>query len=558
MSTTLAQPASSTTDVTCPDDAALSSEVEGIVDSLRETFGVEFSVYHGEDGRLLHSSEEQPVGDTAFRGELARAVAQRVEPAFLGEVDPLLVFALPFVLSPSRESLVAVAVFATAHVDGNNYGDVDEAAALLGISAGRVVRWINEQEPWSGRQLTAVGRAIITSHAAQRQANRQTAEIEKISDSLASTYEEINVLYGVTQNLQLSSTNDELGHLALDWLRDVIPAQGLAIQYLKTSTSEELSPDQPQGPQLLTAGVCPVDTSGFDELGRFVELNAGSGPVVLNAGVTGQADWQFPEIRELIVVPLVQGDNLFGWMSAFNHTEAGEFGTVEASLMGSVGAILGIHCGNIHLYRRQADFLAQMVRALTSAIDAKDPYTCGHSDRVARLSVRLGQHLGCDVATLNKLYMGGLLHDIGKIGINDSVLRKTGRLTPAEFEHIKLHPELGYNILKEVKQLEDVLPIVLHHHEAWDGSGYPHGLAGEEIPLMARIAAVADAFDAMSSDRPYRKGMPDKQVDKIFYEGSGQQWDAEVVAAFFAVRDDIREICSDQRANLTIDVQQWI
>jgi HD-GYP domain-containing protein (c-di-GMP phosphodiesterase class II) len=154
--------------------------------------------------------------------------------------------------------------------------------------------------------------------------------------------------------------------------------------------------------------------------------------------------------------------------------------------------------------------------------------------------------------------MGGLLHDIGKIGIDDQVLRKPGRLTPAEFEHIKLHPDLGYNILKEVKQLEDVLPIVRHHHEAWDGSGYPHNLAGTDIPYLARICAVADAFDAMSSDRPYRKGMPDEKVDTIFHEGRGNQWDAEIVDAFFAVRDEIRETCRQQRADLTLDVQQWI
>ena len=199
-----------------------------------------------------------------------------------------------------------------------------------------------------------------------------------------------------------------------------------------------------------------------------------------------------------------------------------------------------------------------MVQALTSAIDAKDPYTCGHSDRVARISVCLGKHLGCDVDELNRLYMGGLLHDIGKIGIDDTVLRKPGRLTPEEFEHIKLHPELGYNILRDVKQLGDVLPIVLHHHESWDGSGYPHNLAGEEIPLLARICAVADAFDAMSSDRPYRKGMPYSQVDDIFRAGKGKQWDAEVIDAFFTRRPAIIDIAGKEREHLNLDVQQWL
>ena len=143
---------------------------------------------------------------------------------------------------------------------------------------------------------------------------------------------------------------------------------------------------------------------------------------------------------------------------------------------------------------------------------------------------------------MENIYLSGLLHDIGKIGIDDQVLRKPGRLTESEYEHIKMHAEIGYRILKDLKQLDQVLPVVRHHHEAWNGTGYPFGLQGEEIPLVARIVAVADAFDAMSSDRPYRKGMADDKLDEIFRSGAGRQWDADIVDAFFAVRDEIRQI----------------
>ena len=151
--------------------------------------------------------------------------------------------------------------------------------------------------------------------------------------------------------------------------------------------------------------------------------------------------------------------------------------------MASVATILGIHCGNIALYHEQAEFFASVVRALTSAIDAKDPYTCGHSDRVARLSVCLARELGCNKEDLNTIYLSGLLHDIGKIGIDDNVLRKPGPLTPEELEHIKTHPDLGCRILDGVKQLDKVLPVVRHHHEAWNGGGYPDGLKGEEMSV---------------------------------------------------------------------------
>jgi HD-GYP domain-containing protein (c-di-GMP phosphodiesterase class II) len=158
---------------------------------------------------------------------------------------------------------------------------------------------------------------------------------------------------------------------------------------------------------------------------------------------------------------------------------------------------------------------------------------------------------------LHTIYMAGLLHDIGKIGIDDAVLRKPGKLTEAEFDHIKQHPELGYRILADMHELADVLPAVLHHHEQWDGKGYPFKLAGEQIPLIARILAVADAYDAMSSDRPYRRGMPLERVEELFQLGSFQQWDGEVIKAYFTANADIKKIAQEERANLTLDVQQW-
>jgi putative nucleotidyltransferase with HDIG domain len=198
------------------------------------------------------------------------------------------------------------------------------------------------------------------------------------------------------------------------------------------------------------------------------------------------------------------------------------------------------------LYRQQSELLAGIVRALTSAIDAKDPYTCGHSDRVARIAVRLAEELGGDAKMLDSIYLAGLLHDIGKIGIDDSVLRKPGRLSDEEYAHIKRHVEIGHRILRDLHKLEDVLPVVLHHHESWDGDGYPNRLSFHEIPLAARIVAVADSYDAMSSDRPYRAGMPEEKIDAIFRAGAGKQWDPEVVAAFFRARDDIRAIARGQ------------
>ena len=164
----------------------------------------------------------------------------------------------------------------------------------------------------------------------------------------------------------------------------------------------------------------------------------------------------------------------------------------------------------------------------------------------------------CSPKLLNTIYMSGLLHDVGKIGIDDQVLRKPGRLSDAEYEHIKIHPEMGQRILGDLKPLADVLPGVLHHHEQWNGEGYPHRLASTDIPEIARILAVADAYDAMTSDRPYRKGMPLEKVDAILRDGAGKHWDPAVISAYFRVKEDIEAICSQDRAQRTPNQPEWI
>ena len=151
-----------------------------------------------------------------------------------------------------------------------------------------------------------------------------------------------------------------------------------------------------------------------------------------------------------------------------------------------------------------------LMHSLTSAVDAKDAYTCGHSERVALLSRHLAQQAGLSDTEVEQVYMAGLLHDVGKIGVPESVLQKTGKLTPEEFDQMKKHPEIGARILQDVRQIKHLIPGVLHHHERYDGQGYPAGLAGENIPLMGRIICLADCFDAMTSNRTYRRALADR------------------------------------------------
>jgi len=172
------------------------------------------------------------------------------------------------------------------------------------------------------------------------------------------------------------------------------------------------------------------------------------------------------------------------------------------------------------------------IKSLAAAIDAKDPYTRGHSERVALFSVAIARELGLGEKSLERLQIAGLLHDVGKIGISDAVLLKPDRLTEAEFDVIKRHPALGASIMGPIRQLKDIIPGMRHHHEALDGTGYPDGLAGGEIPLIARVIAVADTFDAMTSDRLYQKAKDDDFVIQTLLRLSGTRYDPKVVQAF--------------------------
>ena len=532
----------------------LTRELHPLADALRTSFGVAFSFWRGETGELLLPTLQQPGVNDPLRGELARGVIGQ-DAQFVADEDPVLLLGIPFSIHPG---ITAIAISAFVVRQPQPQENLSGPAMLLGIDEARTASWIQRQTVWSPESLLRLAGAVQRAIQAETKVHTLQREVEKLSDNLANTYEEICLLHGVTQNLRISADDEQLGSLVLNWLLDCTPAQSLAIQLLPVASKGENTYKARTENTILSAGKCLLTSDQFTQLVEHLQLTAGCGPVVMNDNSTRDPDWPLPQVRQLIIVSLAEGDRVFGWLAAFNHAEDGEFGTVEASLLNSVGAMVGIHAGNRDLYRQQQEFLASVVRAMTSAIDAKDPYTCGHSDRVARIAVRLAKELSCDAAMLHTLYMAGLLHDIGKIGIDDAVLRKPGKLTPEEFDHIKEHPALGYRILADIQQLAKVLPAVLHHHEQWDGKGYPHQLAADAIPQIARIVAVADAYDAMTSDRPYRKGIEPSKVDQIFREGAGKQWDPGVIAAFFAAQRDILNICSEERANLTLDVGQWV
>jgi len=296
-----------------------------------------------------------------------------------------------------------------------------------------------------------------------------------------------------------------------------------------------------------------VDTDLLLKLVEHYREDVKFQPVIKNALPDSSL---LPGVRDFILVEVSTSISDIGWLLAVNRDQICptvanqsswrlsqyEFGTNEASLLSTAASMLASHVSNLNLFQERETLLVNVVRALVSAVEAKDVYTCGHSERVALFAKRLAEQIGYTDEDCQLLYLTGLLHDVGKIAVSDAVLNKADALTEEEFDEIKKHPDEGWAILRELKQLSYVLPGVLHHHERYDGRGYPDGLAGEDIPLDGRVLAVADAFDAMTSNRAYRQGMPQQKAEEILRAGSGSQWDEKVIEAFFEVNHEITEI----------------
>lgn len=264
-------------------------------------------------------------------------------------------------------------------------------------------------------------------------------------------------------------------------------------------------------------------------------------PLFFNRVAMASWGWRFPQLRNMIAF-LVTDHEPVGWFIVLNKRGNAHFKRSDAGLLLPFVALLELHLRWSHRNQDLKSLLLGLTRSLTNALDAKDAYTSGHSERVARIAVELGKEMGLGSEELGRLYLAGLLHDVGKIGIKDDLLQKREALTPAEQEQLRQHVMIGYWILSELRPIRHLLPGVLYHHERIDGTGYPAGLSRDDIPLLARILAVADAYDAMSQKRPYRDSLPYHRVEAILLDGAGTQWDREVVEAFMNCNQRIRAI----------------
>ena len=265
--------------------------------------------------------------------------------------------------------------------------------------------------------------------------------------------------------------------------------------------------------------------------GESVIVNDAWNDPRLFKGVDQKTDFR---TRNLMAVPLKDKGKVIGVAEAINKLGGNDFTDQDLVLFESFANFATTAIINARLYEKINLLFYDTILALSSAIDAKDEYTRGHSERVTVYSIEIAKEMGLEKDKIKELQIAALLHDVGKIGIPERVLLKNDRLTEEEFAIMKKHPEIGKDILAHIKLLRNSLPGILEHHERPDGKGYPLGLKGKEISLYGRIIAVADTYDAMTSDRPYRKGLPDEVAISEIQKNAGKQFDEEVVKAFIS------------------------
>jgi HD-GYP domain-containing protein (c-di-GMP phosphodiesterase class II) len=362
----------------------------------------------------------------------------------------------------------------------------------------------------------------------QTQAEKQ---IEMVGTELARVYEELVLLHKLSMNMKVTEPDANFLQMACDSLTGIVSVEGIAILL------EKVVEDQRKLVLAAGSGLIDIDEHTAAVLySRLVEeINSGR-EALLDSEVDSPFRYEWPTtIKNIIAVPLCGKDkaenkgSVIGLMVAINRIDKPDFDSTDVKLFNSVANGCGVFVENGRLFQDLKELFIGSLKALTSSIDAKDPYTRGHSERVAFISKwiaeRLTEQESLDQEQIHKIYLAGLLHDIGKVGTDEAVLRKKGSLTKRELEHLRTHPSTGASILGEIKQMRDIVPGVLYHHERVDGKGYPRGLVGSQIPLIGKVVGLADSFDAMTSKRTYRDALTVEEAVAEIEKGLGTQFD---------------------------------
>ena len=402
-------------------------------------------------------------------------------------------------------------------------------------------RDVIEIRPW---KFQVVGPSSDNTIALVPQTLAAESEIEGEFEALSDAQSTANLAQGLlvqlveaSQTLHKATDEESVGLAAVESLS---VATGFAnIAFLKGTDW--------RSPEVVAHRGAILGSQGELEISRSLLKRSMNGIYILKGGVspgTLGASLESLAIRQAISVPVEVGTMFFGWLYLDNRTgSATESPAKEvAGFAKAVASMLGLALSNIQRSQMQQRFddekklmVDGTMRALIEAIDAKDPYTRGHSDRVSKFAMLLARAAKLSEGEIKQAGDGGLLHDIGKIGVSEKILCKPTHLDPEEFAQIQEHPRLGHKILKNIPQVRDLLLGMLQHHERWDGSGYPDNLKGEQISQLGRILCIADCFDAMTSARFYRPARSISEVRAEIKRCLGTQFDPKLGEIFLSI-----------------------
>ena len=415
--------------------------------------------------------------------------------------------------------------------------DEDEVRAICELTdspVDSILDFLQTHNPRTPREEDQLLTLLSGMHTDTCRAREQQSALDDLSLRLTEAYEELGFMYRLAGSMRGLGDPDMFISRICAELVDTLPFRWVTVVF----NSQQSLPENLRA-RTLSSGTLDVNDDRFRSRAqqslaalkepRWTLIEPGDADSIAN--LVGSQVVLHPIRREQKVIGAIFCGNKPG--------PDPEVSSFELQLLDAAADFIGVFIENTGLYEEQHRLFIGTVEALSAAVDAKDAYTHGHSERVAHLAHRLALACGLDEIEAEHVRVAGLLHDIGKIGVSDVVLTKTGDLSEDETDEIRRHPEIGHRILKDVPPLQHSLPGVLHHHERWDGQGYPQALSGTNIPLQARILAIADSFDAMSSTRAYRDAMPRDIIMKELRQHAGMQFDPDLVQRFVDI--DFRE-----------------
>jgi HD-GYP domain-containing protein (c-di-GMP phosphodiesterase class II) len=403
--------------------------------------------------------------------------------------------------------------------------------SLHDVPAGALIAYTRREATSSGKQtgieeikdlLTSVADMVATWRSGQK-------ESDEMAEQLAQSFEALSLYSRITPQITSFDFSEEVLRGLMVDLLEIMRADLIftslrereRYNIIEKRSNAESIVDPPAFVDALVRAI-PPEASRLDE--QYYIIN--------NSKSTSEYEKVHPSPFRFLITPISRQHDSYGWLGLVSFNMGDIFRFVDLRMLTSVAKQIGSSLTNIDLYRELEQFVINVVRSLVYTIEAKDVYTHGHSERVSRHCLRIAERLQLGREEKRSLLWAAILHDMGKIGIPESVLNKPDKLTDEEYRLIKMHSRKGYNILKSLKPLSHSLPGILHHHERYDGKGYPEGLSADNIPFYARVIAVADTFDAITSDRSYRSQKQPEEALAIMNEVAGTQLDPELVQVF--------------------------